>query len=78
MNIAALNGAPEVNAGELLITLIDASASVLVHCGVCANREDALVHLAAMVLSPDTGPVASLLPRLQAEFARLNDGKWIS
>ena len=48
--------------------------------GVAPDEKAARVHLAAMLLSPDTGPVGSLLPGLQAELAKLraDGGKWIT
>jgi hypothetical protein len=65
------------NAAVVLVTLIDGMCSLLMHSGVAASSDDARVHLAALVLSPDDGrPAGSLIPRLQAECARLEDGKW--
>lgn len=68
------------NAAEVTVTLISGLCSILIAAGVCSDERSARVHLAAMLLSPDTGPVASLLPDLQAEFAKLraSGGKWIT
>lgn len=65
------------NAAEVLVTLISGICAILIQAGVCADEMSARVHLAAMILSPDTGEVGSLVPRLQAEFDRLKDGKWL-
>lgn len=66
------------NAAEVMITLISGLCALLVQAGVARDERAARVHLAAMLLSPDDGPVGSLAPELQAEFARLNDGKWLT
>jgi hypothetical protein len=65
------------NAGVVLVTLISGICSLLVDAKVSPNERSARVHLAAMLLSPDDGPVGSLVPQLQAELKRLNDGKWM-
>ena len=66
------------NAGEVMVTLISGMCALLVQAGVAQNERAARVHLAAMLLSPDDGPVGSLAPELQAELARLSDGKWLT
>jgi len=68
------------NAAEVTVTLISGLCSILIASGACPDERSARVQLAAMLLSPDTGPIASLLPDLQAEFAKLraSDGKWIT
>lgn len=65
------------NAASVLVTVISGMCSMLVQSGVCADERAARVSLAAMLLSPDDGPVGSLAPRLKAEFRKLNDGKWL-
>jgi hypothetical protein len=62
VNAAILNE----NVADTLVTLISGMCSLLVSTGVCADESHARVHLAALV------------PLLQAEFARLGDGKWIT
>jgi hypothetical protein len=65
------------NAAVTIVTMIDGMCSLLRSVGVAEDDAGARVHLAAMILSPDDGtPPGSLIPRLQAEVARLNDGKW--
>ncbi len=64
------------NAAEVVVTLISGLCSLLIHAGVSMTEPAARVHLAAMLLSPDDGPVGSLAPGLPAEFARLDDGRW--
>jgi hypothetical protein len=59
------------NAGEVMVTLIGGMTSLLIANGVCESDRQARVHLAAMLLSPDTGAVGSLVKDLPAEFARL-------
>ena len=66
------------NAATVVVTLISGLCSILVHAGVCRDERHARVHLAAMLLSPDTGPVGSLVEELTAELIRLNDGKWLT
>lgn len=65
------------NAAVVMSTLISGMCSLLTTGGVVPDEEAARVHLAAMILSPDddTAP-GSLIPRLQAECAKLDDGKW--
>ena len=77
MNLAALNGAESVNAAELLSTLVGACSSILMSSGVVVNDGAARAHLAAMLLSPDTGPVGALLPLLHVELARLGAEQFI-
>jgi hypothetical protein len=76
INAAILNE----NAAEVLATCIGGMCSLLISAGVVANHRQARVHLAAVLLSPDTAPKpGSLLPELPAELARLDDGgKWIT
>jgi len=67
------------NAAEVTITFTSALCQLLIQTGVCPDEPHARAHLAAMLLSPDTSPTpGSLLPLLQAELARMNDGKWIT
>jgi hypothetical protein len=66
------------SAGEVVVTFTSAMCQMIIQAGVCADEESARVHLAAMILSPDTGPPGSLVPRLHAEIAKLDDGKWIT
>ena len=63
--------------GEVIITFVSAMCQMIIAAGVCADERSARVHLAAMILSPDDGPVGSLLQRLHAELAKLDDGKWL-
>jgi hypothetical protein len=64
------------NAAVVCATIISGLCSLLKAAGVAADDDGARIHLAAMVLSPDDRPVGSLIPRLQAECARLDDGRW--
>ena len=57
---------------EVMITFISAMCQMLIAAGAVRDEEQARVHLAAMLLSPDTGPVGSLVPRLKAELRKLN------
>jgi hypothetical protein len=66
------------NAGEVMVTLISGMCALLVQAGVAQNERQARIHLAAMLLSPDDAPPGSLAPELQAELARLSDGKWLT
>ena len=65
------------NAAEVLVTLISGMQAILVSSGVATSERQARVALAAMLLSPDDGPVGSLQSELAAEFKKLNDGKWL-
>ncbi len=65
------------NAGVVMVTLISGMCSLLIDAGIAVDEHGARAHLAAMLLSPDDGPVGSLAGRLPHEFIRLNDGKWI-
>lgn len=67
------------NAAETLVTVISGMCSLIIDAGVCKTEPEARAHLAAVLLSPDnaTEP-GSLLPLLQAELARLRDGRWIT
>lgn len=67
------------SAAEVIVTFIGAMSSMLIEAGVAENELQARVHLAAVLLSPDTAGAkpGSLVPLLQAEFAKLDDGKWI-
>lgn len=51
-------------AGPTIVTLISGLCAIIVSSGVCTTEEEARVHLAAMLLSPDNGPVGSLVPQL--------------
>lgn len=73
VNAAILNE----NAASVATTLISGLCAILKDAGVVGDESEARVHLAAMLLSPDTGPVGSLASRLPAEFVKLDDGKWI-
>jgi|GEM_PF-4609086 len=65
------------NTAEVMVTFIGAMCSMLIQAGVVEDAMQARAHLAAMLLSPDTGNApGSLLPLLQAELAKLGDGKW--
>ena len=66
------------NAAEVMVTLISGMSALLVQAGVSGSERQARVSLAAMLLSPDDGPPGSLAPDLTAEFAKLNDGKWLT
>jgi hypothetical protein len=66
------------NAAEVIVTFIGGITGMLLQSGACESVAQARAHLAAMLISPDTGErVGSLLPLLQAELARLDDGKWV-
>lgn len=71
INRAFLDGQPEQNAGVVFVTLLSGAYALLVSAGVCKDEDHARAHLAATALSPDTGPVGSLLPMLEAELLRL-------
>lgn len=65
------------NAAVAIVTMVDGMCSILKAGGLASDDAGARVHLAAMILSPDDGTApGSLIPRLQAECAKLNDGKW--
>ena len=67
------------NLATVLITMQSGMCAMLVAGGVCTDEEHARVHLAAMLLSPDTSPTpGSLAKRLGAEFTRFIDGKWLT
>jgi len=64
--------------GEVFITFQSAMCQILIAEGIVPNEPAARAHLAAMLLSPDTSDKpGSLVPLLQAEFERMNDGKGI-
>jgi hypothetical protein len=66
------------NAASVVTTLISGLCAIIVDSGACRDERHARVHLAAMLLSPDTDPKpGSLAAELPAELARLDDGKWI-
>jgi len=62
------------NAAVTIVTMISGLCQMLIHAGVCTDEEQARAHLAATILSPDTGPIGSLVPMLQAELDYLRDG----
>lgn len=64
------------NSAEVVITLIGGISSILIDSGATDARA-ARVHLAAMLLSPDDGPVGSLLPELEAEFRKLRGARTV-
>ncbi len=67
------------NAAEVVITFQSAMCQMLIQGGICPDEPHARAHLAAMLLSPDTSTKpGSLVPLLQAELAKLDDGKWIT
>jgi hypothetical protein len=66
------------NAGVAFVTIISGLCHMLMHLGVVKDEDQARIHLAAMIISPDDRPIRTLLPKLQAELARLDDGKWMS
>lgn len=66
------------NAAVVLVTMISGLCAMLVQAGICKDENHARAHLAASILSPNGAKVGSLLPLLQAELARLDDGKWIT
>jgi hypothetical protein len=59
------------NTATVLVTLISGMTSILVDAGVCETDEEARAHLAAIILSPDTGPIGALAPQLEEHFRRL-------
>lgn len=66
------------SAGTVIITFTSAMCQMIIQAGVAEDEAHARAHLAAMILSPDTGnKPGSLIPLLQNELAKLNDGKWI-
>jgi hypothetical protein len=66
------------SAADVITTFISAMAQILIQAGVAADESHARAHLAATLLSPDTGDKpGSLVHLLDGEFAKLNDGKWI-
>jgi hypothetical protein len=60
------------NAGEAISTIINGLSMLLVQAGVARDELDGRVHLAAMLLSPDSGPVGGLADRLPEHFAALS------
>lgn len=59
-------------------TFISALCQQLIHAGVSKDENEARVHFAAMILSPDdSSKVGSLLEALKKEFKKLDDGKWL-
>lgn len=65
------------NAAVVAVTIISGLCNLLVVGGAAPNEEGARILLAAMVLSPDDGTApGALIPRLQAECTKLDDGKW--
>jgi hypothetical protein len=63
---------------EVINTFISAMCTMIVEAGVAGCENAARAHLAAVLLSPDTSDrPGSLVPLLDAEFAKINDGKWI-
>lgn len=68
----------EESMADVLTTFISAMGQMLIKAGVAGCENQARAHLAAMLLSPDTSDKpGSLVPLLDAEFAKLSDGKWI-
>lgn len=66
------------SAADVIVTFISAMCQLCMQAGVCKDENEARAHLAAMLLSPDTDTKpGSLLPLVQAELAKMNDGKWI-
>ncbi len=66
------------SAADVFTTCLNGFCQILVQGGICPDENHARAHIAAMLLSPDTNPQpGSLVPLLQAELARLADGKWI-
>jgi hypothetical protein len=67
------------SAADVIITFQSAMCQMLIQGGIVDNEDAARAHLAAMLLSPDyADKPGSLLPLVQAELARMNDGKWIT
>jgi hypothetical protein len=67
------------NGATVLVTMISGLCALLVDWKPCRDEEHARVHFAAVLLSPDSASKAgSLLDRLPAELARLEDGKWLT
>lgn len=66
------------NAASVTVTMIGGLCQVLIASEVVADEDHARAHLAALLLSPDhSEKPGSLLPLLQAEIAKLSDGKWL-
>lgn len=65
------------NGAVVFVTLISGMCSLLRAAGICATEEEARAHIAAMMISPDSGDVGSLMPQLQEQLKRLDDGKWL-
>ncbi|HYQ47189.1 MAG TPA: hypothetical protein VER11_34700, partial [Polyangiaceae bacterium] len=66
------------SAADVINTFISAMCQIIIEAGVAGCENAARAHLAAVLLSPDTGDrPGSLAPLLDAEFAKLDDGKWI-
>lgn len=60
------------NAGEAIATIISGLSMLIINTGVCKTENEARVHLAAVLLSPDDSAQAgALLPMLRAELERL-------
>lgn len=67
------------NLGVVVVTMMSGLCQLLIHSGAAKDEDEARCQLAAMTLSPDDRPHAGgLLPRLQAEIAKLEDGNWLN
>lgn len=71
INHAFLGGQPSQNAGVVLVTLVSMAAELLRQTGVSANEHEARAHLAALLVSPDDGPLGNLIPQFKAELRKL-------
>jgi len=60
------------NVAETIITILGGLSMMLVQAGAAKDEIDGRVHLAAMLLSPDSGPVGSLQDRLPEHLAALS------
>jgi hypothetical protein len=64
---------------DVIVTFQSAMGQMLIAAGVAATEEQARAHLAAILLSPDTGEnPGALMSLLQAEIARIKAGLWSS
>jgi len=59
------------NAAIALTTILNGLSMLLLQAGVVDSEERARAHLAAMLVSPDTGPVGSLKGMFEEELKKL-------
>lgn len=70
INLAFLDGRREQNAAVTTVTLLSGATAIIKH-SLGMSEDEARAHIAAILLSPDTGPPGWLLPKLEAELRKL-------